>query len=577
MANKKSSNPIEMANDLQTDLTSLIRQGLGTSSLRTKYWDEPWEYMYEQLGFRLCYKFHLVLVNTVNMAKEGRPVRIIIKGARGAGKSRSVSILEFILWHWLGYDCVNMGGSEEQAKIVFNYIDSYIEWEKEFKDAVDPSQGGKRQISEITKAGPKPQPWIHCVTASTKAVRGPHPGAERVTGGVLVCDEAAEADSDIIYSAMPMVNTATPSITILLSTFHNDVGAFQEIWDGAVNISDFLEDLGLETNVDAEDFVHVSIDAFDIIKSCNNDCNDCYPDFRDMYCNYKCECADDFGFHMEYKPGEIPDEIIDNNMICLKCGIKLERKARTANGHLPLSMIEFYYRQFVVAQKDRARFEVEIMGWRPSAATRVLDPQTVDKCTLAINDTIPATIRAAERRLGIDWGYATMTSLVLVQDRPNSLITDVLDNSELQRMSDQIIYDKIGELKKTHGMFRIYADSSHPFQNVHLREAGYDVIEVNFGQSKEFGVGVLRYLFENGLMRIHPNFTALRSQLKAWRRDKNGHIVKKNDHHADAMLCACIKRGDEMDVVTTQRIEPDIGSEVTNMEDNFYERNYGDY
>jgi hypothetical protein len=58
---------------------------------------------------------------------------------------------------------------------------------------------------------------------------------------------------------------------------------------------------------------------------------------------------------------------------------------------------------------------------------------------------------------------------------------------------------------------------------------------------KEEGVSILSYLFEKGRIRIPDSNTTLLRQLRTWRRDAYGHIIKRNDHFPDALIAAMMK------------------------------------
>src|SRR5262245_13487633 len=58
---------------------------------------------------------------------DGRPCnRFIIKGPRGGGKSKMLGALGFTRWYLLLRRIVNLGGSLEQAKGVYNYFLGHV-------------------------------------------------------------------------------------------------------------------------------------------------------------------------------------------------------------------------------------------------------------------------------------------------------------------------------------------------------------------------------------------------------------------------------------------------------------------
>jgi hypothetical protein len=79
-------------------------------------------------------------------------------------------------------------------------------------------------------------------------------------------------------------------------------------------------------------------------------------------------------------------------------------------------------------------------------------------------------------------------------------------------------------------------DSSHPFENNRLRNAGWNVNEVVFGAYKETGAGFLKWLFDRGHFKVMGEYPEAQAQLLAWSRDAQGKIKKGFDHYCDGML-----------------------------------------
>lgn len=128
--------------------------------------------------------------------------------------SQGVSFIEFYLWMIKSYDALNLGGSELQANNVYEYLLQYMDSDQYWMTLVK----GQTKVSETTK---KDRAWIRVLTASSKSVRSPHAGGIRNIGGVrvergglLVIDEEAEADPEIVKAALPTINTARPSVNV---------------------------------------------------------------------------------------------------------------------------------------------------------------------------------------------------------------------------------------------------------------------------------------------------------------------------------------------------------------------------
>lgn len=122
---------------------------------------------------------------------QGRPAnRFIIKGPRGGGKSKMLGALGFVRWFLKKRNIVNLGGSLEQAKGVYNYFIGHIYAEENIVKALPKEPTMLRTETDQGN-------YYRAVAASQKQVRGPHPDD-------LNIDEACEAKDEIILSALPI-------------------------------------------------------------------------------------------------------------------------------------------------------------------------------------------------------------------------------------------------------------------------------------------------------------------------------------------------------------------------------------
>ncbi|MGH7960224.1 MAG: hypothetical protein ACRERD_00165 [Candidatus Binatia bacterium] len=145
--------------------------------------------------------------------------RFIIKGPRGGGKSKSLGAIGFALWFFKHLNVVDMGGSLEQAKNVYNYFSNTCYENEGILKALPNEPLMQRTVSDQGN-------YFKAIPASPKAIRGPHPD-------VLLIDEAVEAKDEYITAALPMVNTSPHQLIVITSTFHKIFGIFQDIWDRA--------------------------------------------------------------------------------------------------------------------------------------------------------------------------------------------------------------------------------------------------------------------------------------------------------------------------------------------------------
>ena len=169
---------------------------------------------------------------------KGRPAtRFIMKGPRGGGKSKILGALGFVKWYLQLRNVIDMGGSLEQARGVYNYFTGHIFASEAIASSLPAEPTMLRTKTEMGN-------YFRAVAASQKQVRGPHPDC-------FFPDEACEIKDDLLLSAMPMVDSSPNPLIVMTSTFHKIFGLFQETWDQA-------EELG---------WARLSWDAFDVIKS----------------------------------------------------------------------------------------------------------------------------------------------------------------------------------------------------------------------------------------------------------------------------------------------------------------------
>ena len=149
--------------------------------------------------------------------------QIILSAGRGAGKTQVVSWI--VSWSiaclpdiYGKYSAVILGGSAEQSKIMYGYFKQQIFMTKYLE---------QRLISDPTKSETEfKSGFVKALTASERSVRGPHPE-------LLILDEVAAADDEIIRSALPMISGSAHGRVIMLSTPHKMFGLFQEYWENA--------------------------------------------------------------------------------------------------------------------------------------------------------------------------------------------------------------------------------------------------------------------------------------------------------------------------------------------------------
>jgi len=508
--------------ELNTSIEDLINGINIEPTFIEKYRDDPIKYFETRHNALFPPKIRIMFNTIYNRIRAGKDTRVLMVGPRGSGKSYLVAMIEYAAWMFLNAQCVNLGGSEEQARAVYDHISGFLYSDSEARDSMG---DGDLLRERITKGGIFPIPYVNCRTASEKSVRGPHPGRSGVPG-VLVIDEVFEAEDDIVRSALPMINTADPKVLIMLTTFHKPTGIFQEFWDA--------NDIEIEGF--SEPFIRYSWDAFDISKPCNRDCNLCHERIRNQYCKYVCDCIMPNGTRKEHHPAHITTER------CPICGAKYVRKARLGGGWLDLADMFFY-----VDKIDTNTFETDYMGLRPSIVGGVLDSHSVDSAIARAPKSVDRIdFSKYSYKIGIDWGARGQTAILVAQiDHNRDYI--LFKQKAFNNTTDTQIREWLDALRVETGITEVWADQSHPFQNDYLARIGFSVHPVNFHKFKEDAVGVIKYYFEANklfIMDCGHDTVVFTKQLKGWRRNKMGRIVKRNDHFCDALICLMLEEFD---------------------------------
>lgn len=481
-----------MLDNLQTEMPLKL-------SLRQSYLEKPIT-MHRTYPGSEPMKWPLVIRNAYAQIWLGKHQRVIIKAPRGGGKSKLLGTVGFDLWYLKQRKVVNMGGSFVQAQIVYNYFKGYCDMDASVTLKADGSSIKLKMAETKAEEGHT----FHCVTASSKQVRGKHPDA-------LISDETCETADEIVHAALPMVNDSEHPLVIMASTFHKIYGIFQETWDAA----------------DERGYLRIQWDIFDVCKI--------FPaDFWER------------------------DDIKDVQGVEK---LKAYAKGRTGDpdGWIPIENV-------IQAWKEKPTedwFEVEYLGSRPSAAGLVLKPEDIDRAMFDSElDNRYNYIQGATCILGIDWGFSSMTAVTEFMGHQDQVVV-MLDNKNYhQTPSDKIIADVVEKVKQ-HKIRFIYADSAGKFENIALQNAlvkeklSCKVIEVVFSKEK-FGtpgeegsigmLGNLRAHFEQSKIKIPRKIFRdgeWRTNLEAYWQYKRYRYqegtdkpVKKDDHIPDSTMCA---------------------------------------
>jgi len=303
------------------------------------------------------------------------------------------------------------------------------------------------------------------------------PHPGRGHGGLLILDEEGEMEEKIVKAVLGTGGTANPLIIIRASTAHNIDGTFAELLD----------------DYEKRGYKLYQWDAFDVCEKCTRRCEDCIPEFREDYCKGKAK----------------------NNSL--------------------LGWISIDYLIKMWIEETKEWFEVEMMGMRPSGAKFVINREDFKT---AVVDEVPF-VPGAPGAFGIDWGFVGMAAVLATQLVGEKL--RVFDRMSFHLKGIGEITEALKGWREMYDINEVYADSSHPFENDALRKAGFIVHEVTFVSFKEAGAGAVKWFFEKAKIEISKEFKDVICQMKKWRRDKHGKIVKKDDHFPDALLCTMQK------------------------------------
>lgn len=514
----------------------------------------------------------------------------IVAGPRGGGKSFTDAQIEFLLWGFAEFDAVNVGGSEGQARGVYTYLQGFMEQYREnlreltdlgghapslnlLKETmshtigkVDPLNIHRptlygpdgEELGDDAFAGPPlakdNKKFIAVLAASQKQVRGPHAGSE-VRGGVLVIDEEAEAEADIVNAAMYMVNTANPRVVLRTSTYHSAVGTFADDFEAAAE----------------KGYYRVRYSIFEICKTCpyakttkeqweaiENETGRAPGDDDDPFIKTlpvmqpDCSACPRPAYFRDATEGIDPVTGAAKVMRPAYCA---GRAAFAENGWIDWETSNGVLKQFDQRPNDED-FEVELCGLRPSSKGYVIrDRDALEDCFVDDNlceflPTYTATggynRGAGETIATIDWGLAGMCAVTALQNRldlnePYGCRV-MVDHVDLGRVGITQIVEHLKAWRELYGLVEVWSDSSHPYENLELTQNGFYVRTVTFAKEKELGAGSLNLHCERRAFRAPRGLAEIvLKQLRGWRRNESGQIVKGNDHYCDSLLCGMLK------------------------------------
>ncbi len=440
-----------------------------------------------------------------------REQQAILWKPRGGGGSLAAAILIWLMMVYRNKSFIDMAGSGEQAKRVYEYTTQFWYCVPGLAEAVlekDPLQSLTQQKNGVS---------LSCVPASEKAARGKH-----VAG--FVADESCQEDPRIgrILQAAVQGVLSEPDFTIvLLSTFHVPFGFFQEAWDQAIE----------------RGFKRYRWDVYDCMARCQVGLEEATEDDPQAlaYCQRECPLTD-----------AVPDYNADGEQVGEHFS-GCNGRARSTCGHLS--------RDNVIKAKLLNRgtevWEVEHECKRPKAAGMIYNPEKVQAAVIPVAEVVRPT-GTVRRAVGIDWGRFAVA--VLAERAGDHILIPEARIFDSRPISDLVQY--LSDLRTRVGDFVVYADAENAYGNLDCRNAGFETVPVSFNKFKDEGIENIARYFEHGKIKIADQGDLQRvvRQLLRYHRDDSGRIVKKDDHGPDALLCAMLTFPfiDEFDTAISQ-------------------------
>ena len=479
-------------------LPDLLRDGLAPAAqnARVKQLVEEKLFIFKD-GRRLPIVMIPPMVEFVADLFYERTQQAILWKPRGGGGSLAAAILIWLMMVYRGKSFLDMAGSGEQAKRVYEYVSQFWFCVPGIAEALldgDPLLSETRLKNGVT---------LSCVPASEKAARGKH-----VAG--FVADESCQEDARVgkVLQAAVQGALSEPNFTIvLLSTFHVPFGFFQENWDLA-------EERG---------YRRYKWDIYSCMQQYTIGLEEATPEdpTARAYCRRDCPLT------------EVTQDRDAEGRITGERFVGCDGRARATAGHLSRDNVI----KAKLLNRGTGVWEVEHECQRPTTSGMVYDPVKV-QAAVTPPDLLPKPPGSVRRSLGIDWGRHSVA--VLAERHVGCVAIPEGRVFESRPMSDLVEYAV--RLREQHGNFRIYADAENAYGNLDLTNAGFEVVPVPFAQRKEAGIENVARFLNHGRLKIadQGDLKIVIRQLLRLHRNDLGKVVKADDHGPDALMCAML-------------------------------------
>ena len=200
---------------------------------------------------------------------------------------------------------------------------------------------------------------------------------------------------------------------------------------------------------------------------------------------------------------------------------------------------------------DRETIKIEYEGGIGERAGAVWGSQLLSRAFVDPNNPAlyppPAPDPLTDKWAALDWGFVGQAVLTFYEKQGDLIIIrDV-------RIWTKEPYTEIKqEIKEDFARYPIYPDSESVSDNEDLTRMGLEVHPVVFSKRKLENISHIRWLLENGLLRIpdpaqadaekREDWFTFRNQLEAYHwNEKTGKPVKLNDHCCDSLICGVEK------------------------------------
>lgn len=449
----------------------------------------------------------------------GRVQFAILWKSRGGGGSLAASIVIWLRMVYWKQSWMDMGGSGEQAKVVYEYTVQFWKCVGGMPDRFlrgDPTLSKTESVNGAT---------LSCVACSDKAVRGKHKGG-------FCGDESCQKDEgsgQIFEAAMQGAFSEKDPVIMLMSTFHWPFGFFKDYWDGAPD----------------KGFKRYKWDVFDTMKQCHLGMETATKEDTKAlnYCRTVCPLTSKREVRGE--DGKVLDVIFE----------ECNGKARDSRG--------FQEFKNVLANKTLNAggdmWRIEFCCQRPKVRGNVVQPEAIESaCTKT--PAVPVVVRREIRQrdgtmrvdvekpqlsVGLDWGLMGMAVAVLSGPCEGGGIAAFEAKCFVDSESAHEIADVIkGWAKKYDRHIVVYPDAEETYGNQQLELEGLEVTPVHFSTWKHWGYDNLNLWLDYRRLKLVETGDMERivvPQLKGLHKSANtGKIVKKDDHGPDALMCSIV-------------------------------------